>query len=152
MAAGVLGPVWVHVVAAMMWIGGMLFLTFAVVPALRRAGFDGERRELFRAIAKRFRFLVWLAALLLLLTGPLLLLLRFGSLDPALWPSVLRLKLALVALLLALTAAHDVWIGPAAGRSGQPGSRSVRLTAWLGRLSLVVALLVVLCAVVLARG
>ena len=152
--------VWVHLVAAVAWIGGMLFLSLVVVPVLKREPFAAERGILFRAIGRRFRLLVWVSVVVLLTTGPLLLSLR-GEwlLGPAAWPLVLRMKLLLVAVLIGLTAVHDFWLGPRVGRlmSTSPGSQTlaenlqIRLSPWIARLGLVLALGVLLAATALVR-
>jgi uncharacterized membrane protein len=119
--------IWVHLLAAVAWIGGMLFLSLVVVPVLTRDPFAAERGILFRAIGRRFRLLVWTSVLVLLTTGPLLLSLRGESLlEPAGWSVVLRIKLLLVVVLIGLTAVHDFWLGPQGGRLMQsaPGSRT----------------------------
>ena len=53
--------VWIHLLAAISWIGGMIFLSLIVAPLFRRAGLSGERLQLFRDVALRFRILVWVA-------------------------------------------------------------------------------------------
>lgn len=151
---------WIHLLAAFAWIGGMLFLTLVLVPLLRREPFAAQRGPLFRAVGLRFRFLVWTAVLVLVTTGPLLLILRGLDLrDPAGWPAVLKGKLVLVALLIGLTAAHDFWLGPkaaarmkGAGPGGSvPTDRLLRVAPWIARVGLGFALLVLLLAVALVR-
>ncbi len=149
--------VWVHLLAAVSWIGGMIFLTLVLVPIFRREGFGSERGELFRTIARRFRIVVWGAVAVLLTSGPVLLHLRGLSIaDPTEWPPVLSVKLRLVAILLALTLAHDLVVGPRMAdiRTRSDSSHQVLrvISAWLPRLSLVLALVVLGTAVVLARS
>ena len=96
--------VWLHLLAAVAWIGGMVFLSLVLVPILRHEPFALQRGALIRAVALRFRLVVWVAIGVLLTTGPLLLLSRglsFG--DPGGRPAVLAVKLILIAILLALT-------------------------------------------------
>nr|MBI3613250.1 CopD family protein [Nitrospirota bacterium] len=152
--------VWIHLLAAVLWIGGMLFLSLTLVPVLQQDAFASSRRPLFKAIALRFRRLVWPCILLLLVTGPLLLG-RHGAslLAPMTWPPVVQAKLALVFLLLLLTVIHDLFLGPRVGRIlGIPEeSRSSRdrclvdSSRWVPRLSLLLALGILFCAVMLAR-
>lgn len=153
--------VWLHLLAAVAWIGGMVFLSLVLVPILKHEPFASQRGALIRAAGLRFRFVVWVAISVLLMTGPLLALGRSLPLvDPAAWPSVFAVKMTLVAFLLALTAAHDLWLGPrlslilkkpAASRSDHE-RRLAAWASWLPRLSLLIALAVLASAVVLARG
>jgi uncharacterized membrane protein len=147
--------VWVHLLAAVTWIGGMLFLTLVLVPVFKAESSE-ERRALFVRLARRFRVVVWISIAILIATGAFLVHPRTDSLlDPAGWPVALRLKLALVGLLLALTMAHDFWLGPRSARLTYERSavdeRLLRIAPWVGRGSLLVALGVLLAAVVLVR-
>ena len=82
--------VWVHLLAAISWIGGTIFLSVVLVPVLKREPFASQRAMLFRTIARRFRVVVWGAIAILLLTGPLLLHQRgIPITDPSGWPMVL---------------------------------------------------------------
>jgi len=152
--------VWLHILAAVAWIGGMLFLSLILVPVFKREGFAGERRVLFQTLAVRFRMVVWVSITVLVTTGSLLLTARVGSLaEPGSWPLVLKLKLVLVVLLIALTAVHDFWLGPKVAElmRASPANRGateqmlVRLSPWIARLGLVLALIILLLAVAVAR-
>ena len=152
--------VWLHVLAAVSWIGGTIFLSVVLVPVLKREPFASQRALLFRTIAHRFRAVVWGAIAVLLFTGPLLLHQRgIPIADPSGWPMVLVVKLGLVAVLLLLTLTHDLIIGPRVGRIVQLPTKSrtrfdhtlVQWSPWVARFSLVLALAVLLAAVVLVR-
>ena len=152
--------VWLHLLAAISWIGGTIFLSVVLVPVLKREPFASQKALLFRTIAMRFRVVVWGAIAALLLTGPLLLHQRgIPIADPSGWPMVLVVKLGLVAILLLLTLTHDLIIGPRVGRIVQLPTKSrtrfdhtlVLWSPWVARFSLVLALAVLLAAVVLVR-
>ena len=152
--------VWLHVLAAVSWIGGTIFLSVVLVPVLRREPFASQRAVLIRTTALRFRGVVWGSIATLLITGPMLLHQRgIPIADPAGWPMVLSVKLALVVILLLFTATHDVIIGPRVGRILQiPTERRtnsdhalVAWSPWIARSSLVLALAVLLAAVILVR-
>jgi uncharacterized membrane protein len=152
--------VWLHLLAAISWIGGTIFLSVVLVPVLKREPFASQKALLFRTIAMRFRVVVWGAIAALLLTGPLLLHQRgIPIADPSGWPMVLAVKLGLVAILLLLTLTHDLIIGPRVGRIVQLPTKSrtrfdhtlVLWSPWVARFSLVLALAVLLAAVVLVR-
>ena len=65
--------VWLHLVAAVSWIGGMVFLSVVLVPILKREPFASQKALLFLAMARQFRVVVWGMIAVLLFTGPLLL-------------------------------------------------------------------------------
>jgi putative copper export protein len=152
--------VWLHLIAAVAWIGGMIFLSIVLAPTLKHDAEVVRRMAVFRAVAVRFRGLVWGAAGVLVMTGPVLLRQKgLSVLEPRDWPPILVVKLALVLLLVSMTATHDFWIGPrAAGIRQRPEANRSRaeqalvLTSpWFARLSLVLALAVLWAAVALAR-
>ncbi len=152
--------VWLHLLAAVAWIGGMVFLSLVLVPVLKREPFAAQRGALIRAAAMRFRLVVWSAIGVLLTTGPLLLLSRGWSLgEPDGWPAVLIVKIVLIAILLMLTLAHDFFIGPRVSRILQIPEPSrtghdrllVASSSWLPRLSLLLALAILFAAISLAR-
>jgi uncharacterized membrane protein len=150
-----------HILAAIAWIGGMMFLSLVLAPLVRSRKAAPEFMALFRSAALRFRLVVWTAMAVLLTTGPMLLAQRgIDMTNPATWPGIVTLKLALVSLLLFLTLLHDLLLGPRVSRvSAIPesqrtsGEQMVFKTArWLPRVSLLLALAVVIAAAVLARS
>jgi uncharacterized membrane protein len=155
-----LAAVWIHVVSAMTWIGGMIFLSLVFVPVLKQNSFGAERRLLFRTVARRFRIVVWVAIGLLAGSGAFLLPGRVDSVREVWsWPLVLIVKLILVVLLLVLTGLHDFWLGPRVSRlspnSGHQQDQQVialaRLSPLIARVGLVLALAVLFAAIVLVR-
>lgn len=153
--------VWVHLLSAVAWIGGMVFLSFVLVPVLRRDGLFAQHAALFRTIAYRFRSLVWGAMGILVVTGPLLAVGRsIPMIEPGQWPMIFAAKMGLVALLFSLTLLHDLVVGPRVrlilGTIEMERSAAdrvlLRYSALLPRLSLLVALLVILAAVILAHS
>lgn len=152
--------VWLHVLAAVSWIGGAIFLSVVLVPVLRREQFASQKAVLIRTTALRFRAVVWVSIATLLLTGPMLLHQRgIPIADPARWPTILSIKLGFVAILLLFTVTHDLILGPRVGRILQIPAESrtssdhaiVAWSPWIARSSLVLALAVLLAAVVLVR-
>jgi uncharacterized membrane protein len=153
--------VWLHLLAAISWIGGTIFLSVVLVPVLKREPFVSQKALLFRTIARRFRAVVWGAIAVLLFTGPLLLYQKgIPIMNPSGWPMILAVKLGLVTILLLLTLAHDLIIGPRVGRIVQLPTESrtrfdhalVVWSPWVARLSLILALAVLFAAVLLVRS
>jgi copper resistance protein D len=153
--------VWFHLLAAVSWIGGTIFLSVVLVPVLRRAQFAPQKALLFRTTAIRFRVVVWGSIAILLLTGPMLLHERgIPIMNPSGWPTVLSIKLGLVAILLLITGAHDLIVGPRVGKILQiPVESRTRLdqamvgwSPWIARSTLLLTLAVLLAAVMLVRS
>ena len=64
----------VHVVSAVVWLGGMLFLMMVMLPVARKAmrsGSAGEGMTMLRDAAERFLPVAWTAMVLLGLSGRL---------------------------------------------------------------------------------
>ena len=127
-----------HVLGALTWIGGMLFVALVLVPVVRGEADPALRVRLFHRAGVRFRAVGWAALALLLATGLANLWMR---------PYLLTLthfqcKLGLVVLALALSAFHDFVLGP---RAGAPGADPrIRVWAsWLARVNVVIVLIVV---------
>ncbi len=150
-----------HILAAVSWVGGMIFLSLVLAPLVRSRKAVPEFMALFRSAALRFRPIVWVAMAILVMTGPMLLSFRGVAVaTPSSWPGIVMVKLTLVALLLFLTLLHDLVLGPQVSRVNaipEPqrtaGEQVVFKTArWLPRLSLLIALAVVMTAAMLARS
>jgi len=110
--------VWLHILAATTWAGGMLFLVLVVVPWLR-AGKREQAGVFLRETGERFRTVGWACFAILIATGTFNLAMRGVRLhdlvDPA-WLATgfgraLTWKLALMVAALALSAVHDFRAG-----------------------------------------
>lgn len=158
--------VFIHILAAMVWIGGMLFLALVVVPVVRLPQFARQKMALIHQLGLRFRTLGWITLPLLVVTGVSNLFLRgyrlHHLLDASFWQTPwghkLAIKLVLVAVVLLISAAHDFYIGPRATRllqenPGDPeGEKLRRMASRIGRLNLLLGFAIVYLAVALARN
>jgi len=158
--------VWLHILAAVTWMGGMIFLVLVLVPVVRRSEHQNVRGSLIHWIGVRFRWVGWICLVLLLLSGAFNLIYRGVGWEDLrndlFWRSffgqALGIKLLLVALILLLSALHDFVIGPRAMALWQANPTSPETTrlrrqaGWLGRLNLLLALVVVALGVILVRG
>lgn len=57
-----------HLIFAVVWIGGMIFMNLVLMPSLTTLDVN-ERGKLFGAVAKRFTIVSWTSVLLLLISG-----------------------------------------------------------------------------------
>jgi putative copper export protein len=159
--------VWLHIVAATIWVGGMLFLVLVIVPYLRRPDADrAQTAQLVRDTGLRFRRVGWSCFALLAATGTANLMFRGVTLDDfasAAWRTssfghTVLLKLAGFGAVVCLSAVHDFVIGPRAADAllRAPGSpqalRLRRAASYFGRLNVLLALALIALGVVLVRG
>jgi copper resistance protein D len=151
---------WMHVLAAVIWIGGMLFLSLVAVPVLRQVDSPLLRDDLFRKMARRFRGLVWICIAVLILTG-IVNVAYYGDTTPGSpYLKVLGIKLWLVAILVTLGVTHDLFIGPrvarAQSRDGLPPTGTdllmVQLEPWVRRLNLLLGVIILVLAAALTRS
>ena len=127
-----------HVLAAITWIGGMLFIALVLVPVTRGLEDVALRRRLVQATGRRFRTVGWIALALLVATGVANLTLRPELLSA---PRFL-VKAALVVVALVMSAVHDFVLGPRAGRPDlYPAARTQ--ASWLARLEVLLVLVIV---------
>ena len=164
MSAGYYVLVSIHVLAALLWLGGMLFLGVVGAPVLRAIEPPALRQRLFHELGRRFRTVGWIAVATLVTTGVLMLYARgllhwsvLGSADfwRTTFGTTLALKLAAVTTMIVVSAVHDVLHGPAAGRAtpGSPAAIALRRrAALLARANALVGILLVLAAVRRARA
>jgi copper resistance protein D len=153
----------IHILAAMLWLGGMLFLGVVAAPELRHLD-PALRQRLFDRLGYRFRTVGWICIAALVATGVLNL--RYHGFlssavlgDPTFWGTAfgraLTVKLAMVTVMIVGSAVHDFWLGPAAGRVPAGSADALRLNrwaSWLARLNALAGLVLIVAAARLARG
>lgn len=160
--------VWIHILAAAVWTGGLIYTAAVVVPFALSHPIE-ERQRILRGLARRFRWIAWGSIVVLILTGIGNLVLRLTPIrfsqilngevfNPdkverliAIW---LPWKLMLVILMIGLMAFHDITSIRAAraytgSAEGAPGNRMGSRAAALATL---VAILVLYVSVRLVRG
>ncbi len=106
---------WIHILAAISWVGGMIFVAFIVAPYVRRAFPPAERTPLMAEIGKRFSYLGWSAIAVLIATGiynTVRFLHSWNALLTTNFGHILLAKLSLVGVMILLSIAHDFFLGP----------------------------------------
>lgn len=158
--------VFIHVLSAIFWIGGMLFTAAVLVPASRHKLLIDRKGTLFTVIGKKFSSISWFLFLILMITGVTNLLTRgyeFSNLFATeFWSTglgtMLYYKLWLFAGVLIISGIHDFYAGPKASElmdsepQSQRTQRMRKLTSWLGRLNLLLGLGILYFAIRLLRG
>lgn len=128
--------VFVHIIAATIWIGGQITLG-AVVPLLRPAGPD-----VVAGVARRFRTVAWPAYGVLLITGAWNLIDEDLDIKSDMWIGTLSVKLWLVIISGAAALGHQM-LGSRAGRLQDPdAAKKMRMySGMLAGLALLTAIL-----------
>ncbi len=151
----------VHVLTAMLWVGGMMFLSMVVVPAMRQIE-PPQRARLFSTVGRQFRWVGWASIGLLIVTG--LINLHYHGVGWAqltsndFWHTTFGFRLVikgvLVGAMLVFSALHDFVLGPGASARPPDGAQRPagrRLVSWLARVNLLLGILVIAVSVELAR-
>lgn len=156
MGTGYFISVFLHIIMAAFWIGGMLFLPLVILPGIKN---HPDRVALLYKTGITFRFYGWIALGTLLITGLINAYLRGMPFTWAYFTSsnygrLVGYKLLLFVAILLVSAVHDFYIGRRAIEDMQnnpdPGMR--RIASWSGRLSLLIALTMAWFGLVLSRG
>ncbi len=146
-----------HITAAVFWIGGMLFLTIVVVPYLKTIPDPSDRSRIYQVVGTKYRFYGWIAIIMLLVTGPLVLYKLYGVMPQEIFSApfhttrfgmALGAKLGLVFIIVVSSLVHDFFLGPKARLS----PRYSTLARYFGRSNLIIAVFIVILAVILRAG
>ena len=156
--------VYIHIIAAITWLGGMLFLVMVMVPLARRDA--GVGFGVLRDAAGKFVPVAWASKIVLAVTGGYLAWTQWGIRADTFFGGeghfvqFLQMKTGLFVIVVLLSLAHDFWLGPrmmdrleAARSSGSPlptGSAWL-FVQWAARVNLLLVLAVVALAVVMTR-
>ena len=159
----------VHIVSAVVWLGGMLFMVMVMLPVARKAmqaEGPGAGLGMLRDAAERFWPVAWTAMILLGLSGGYLAWEHWGIrpgvffTDDGRFMRILQAKSLLFLIVVFLSLIHDFWLGPKilerldqARASGQVlpqslGRKIVRMTAGV---NLLAVMTIVVLAVLLIR-
>jgi uncharacterized membrane protein len=143
----------VHLLAAIVWVGGTIALVFVAVPPVQRL--EGEARaRMLRAFGERWRPIGWSSLVVAIGTG-IAIAARAHAFDttPTRFDWVLAIKGALVGVLVVGAYLHDFVLGPGLARQIREGeTQSLRpvLTA-IGRLNLLVTIVLPVLGALLAE-
>ncbi len=158
----------IHVLAAIVWLGGMFFIALVLVPALRKFKPLEKRTEILSLSGIRFRWVSWIAILIILITGVInsanhgitLQIISSGQLLSSHFGKILTLKVFLVFAMIIISAIHDFILGPRFIELMKNNkerheeimeiARKRQNVSWLARFNAFLGILVVACAIMLS--
>ena len=107
---------WLHVIAAVVWVGGNLILAMVIVPHFRQNLPPVQRIQLLTQIGKRFEPIVWGCVGVLFFTGIINIFDAVGITSatpiPDAFMRTLLIKIVLFFVLVILTALHGMVFAP----------------------------------------
>lgn len=138
--------VWLHVLAAMTWVGGMVVFVTALMPFFRGQP-ETTRAAFLQDFGRRFHAVTWVCFSLMLVTGAFNLWMRGVRAGDFLRPEwhassfgqLVLAKVTLVLLAVVISSLHERVTGRGQAR-------------WLGRLTLLLGLAIVWVAVLMVRA
>jgi len=143
---------WVHLVGAMVWIGGVAYQAHVLLPAARRGA-----AAAFADATRRARPVTWTAVGLVVLSG-FYNVTQIGPLERVMESGaglLLAAKFALVIVAVALSAQRDFGQVPilgAAVRDGGDAAAALRAIGWLDRVVLLLGLLAIWLGLAVSRA
>ena len=145
-------PIWLHVLGVSVWMGGLAWQAHVLAPLAR----DGHAR-LFVEAARRARPVTWTAVSVIALTG-FYNVTRLGSLEQVMTSGAglaLAGKFMLVLAAIALASQRDFAQVPRLARAvaaGEDPAPILRGIAWLDRLVLLLAIVIVYLGLFVSRA
>lgn len=105
---------WLHILAAITWIGGMIFIVLILLPVLRPSLPPVQRTLLFAKVGQRYSMISWIALAVLVVTGYF-----NGERRQVPWMHMteypygetLHMKLTLVGFVIPITLVHAFYFG-----------------------------------------
>ena len=153
MSTGYYLSVWLHIVGAAFWIGGMLFLPLVLLPGIKNSP---DRRHLLLETGLKFRFYGYIVMALMAATGLLNIYLRgidftWNFFILSSYGQLVIYKIILFILMLAISLLHDLFVGRKALEKME--NQNIKIIArWTGRLLLLISLIMAFLGVIISRG
>lgn len=147
--------VWLHIIGAAFWIGGMLFLPLVLLPGIKD---HPDRKKLLMATGLKFRFYGYIVLAMMLVTGLLNVYLRGIKFSitffvESRYGSLVSLKILLFITMIIISIFHDLLFGRKAVEEQLMDDPTLKLIArWTGRLLLLISIIMVYIGVVISRG
>ncbi len=155
-----LTSVFFHIIAACLWLGGMLFLMFAFIPGIRQ---HPDKVNLILRVSQKFRVAGMVALVVLLITGVIQLEYRgvqwtLKYFTGSSFGRIAGMKILVFIAILFISLLHDHYLGSRtidAWKNNPDHYSTIRLrnlSRLMGRVSFLLALVAVFLGILLVRG
>jgi copper resistance protein D len=148
--------VWLHIVGAAFWIGGMLFLPLVLLPGIKN---NPDRSRLLMATGLTFRFYGYIVLVMMFVTGWLNMYFKgvqfsWRFFNETGYGKLVIIKVILFISLFLVSLTHDLLVGKKAIEQMQKeqGIKLKIIARWTGRILLLISLIMAYIGVVLSRG
>lgn len=151
-----------HILAAIIWIGGMLFYILIGIPVIKDEVFSEVKSRFLMRTGIRFRNVSWICFLIIILTGIANMYFKGvkweNILEAEFWNSpfgsAMMQKLILFDFVLILSTIHDFYMGPKSLTTRDENKKTtfVFFARWIGRINFAIALGILWIAIEVARG
>jgi len=131
--------VFIHIICACIWLGGMFALIIFFIP-LRKENYF---LDMVNKVGNQFKFVGWIILPLLLLTG------IFNSFYRGFY-ILTWLKILLFSIIVIISAIHDFYIGPKATKTKD--KKLIKYSRIIGRINFILAIIMVLLGIFIVRG
>ena len=147
--------VWLHIIGATFWIGGMLFLPLVLLPGIKD---HPDRKRLLMVTGLKFRFYGYIVLAMMFVTGLLNIYFRGITFSmkfffESKYGSLVSLKILLFITMIIISIFHDLLFGREAAEEQLMDDPALKLIArWTGRLLLLISIIMVYIGIVISRG
>jgi putative copper export protein len=131
--------VFIHIICACIWLGGMFALITFFIP-LRKENYF---LDMVNKVGNQFKFVGWIILPLLLLTG------IFNSFYRGFY-ILTWLKILLFSIIVIISAIHDFYIGPKVTKTKD--KKLIKYSRTIGRINFILAIIMVLLGIFIVRG
>ena len=131
--------VFIHIICACIWLGGMFALIIFFIP-LRKENYF---LDMVNKVGNQFKFVGWIILPLLLLTR------IFNSFYRGFY-ILTWLKILLFSIIVIISAIHDFYIGPKATKTKD--KKLIKYSRIIGRINFILAIIMVLLGIFIVRG
>ncbi|MEO0145022.1 MAG: CopD family protein [candidate division WOR-3 bacterium] len=139
--------VFIHIISACIWFGGMFALIIFFLPLRKEQYF----LDVVKKLGEQFKIVGWIILPLLFITGFFNLHYRgFDFSFSTTYNKIIWLKIILFFVIVIISAIHDFYIGPKAIKTRD--KKLLKYSRTIGRINFILAIIMILIGIFIVRG